>query len=226
MGGSDMNIIEAINSRYCCRAFAPEKVSDQQVLRILEAAIRAPSWGNTQPWEIYVATGEPLEHLRKAYLANHEKKVPVTPDLPGPQSWPPDLKKRTEQLMAGREEIIGVTRDDKVAREAMRAANYRFFDAPVVIYLCMDRMLSEWSLFDLGILAQSIMLSAKGNGLDTAPAVMLVGYPDLIRAELGIPDSLSIVIGIALGYSDIENPTNKFRSPRRPISESIHFKGF
>ena len=221
-----MNIVEALNSRYCCRAFTSEKVSKQKVMGILEAAIRTPSWANTQPWEIYVATGEPLERLRRAYLANHEKNVPTEPDIPRPQSWPPDLQKRMEQLMAGREEIIGITRDDKAAREAMRTANYRFFDAPVVIYLCMDRTLTAWSVFDLGMLSQSIMLAAKGDGLDTAPAVMLIGYPDLIRAELGIPDSLSIVMGIALGFGDINNPTNKFRSPRRLISEIVHIKGF
>lgn len=221
-----MNIVEALNSRYCCRAFTPEKVSKQKVLRVLEAGIRTPSWGNTQPWEIYVATGVPLERLRKAYLANHEKNVPGTPDLPRPQSWPPDLRKRTEQLMAVRGKIIGVTRDDKAAREAMLAANYRFFDAPLVIYLCMDRTLTAWSVFDLGMLAQSIMLAAKGDGLDTAPAVMLIGYPDLIRTELGIPDSLSIILGIALGCGDIKNPTNKSLSPRRPISEIVHIKGF
>jgi nitroreductase len=221
-----MNTIDALNSRYCCRAFKPKQVSKQKVQRVLEAAIRAPSWANTQPWEIYIASGEPLERLRKTYLANHEKGVPGTPDLPRPQSWPPALQKRTEELMAKREGVLGIARDDKTGREAMLAANYRFFDAPVVIYLCMDRTLTPWSVFDLGLLAQSIMLAAKGNGLDTAPAVMLVSYPDLIRAELGIPDSLSIIIGIALGFGNHKNTTNKFCSPRRPLSEVMHIKGF
>jgi len=221
-----MNTIDALNYRYCCRAFKPEQVSKEKVQKILEAAIRAPSWANTQPWEIYVASGEMLERLRKAYLMNREKGVPGNPDLPRPQSWPPALQKRTEELMSKREEVLGISRDDKAAREAMLAANYRFFDAPVVIYLCMDRTLTPWSVFDLGLLAQSIMLAAKEHGLDTAPAVMLVSYPDLIRAELGVPDTLSIIIGIALGFGDRKNPTNKFRSPRRPLSEVVYLKGF
>jgi len=90
----------------------------------------------------------------------------------------------------------------------------------------MDRTLTAWSVFDLGMLTQSIMLAAKGEGLDTAPAVMLVGYPDLIHSELGIPDNLSFIIGIALGFCDTNNQTNRFRSPRRSISETIHIKGF
>ena len=71
-----------------------------------------------------------------------------------------------------------------------------------------------------------MMLAAKDNGLDTAVAVMLVAYPDLIRSHLEIPDDLSIVIGIALGSSDSDNPGNRFRSPRRPLSDVVHLKGF
>lgn len=206
-----MNVIDALNSRYCCRAFKPEHVSEQRVQKILEAAIRAPSWNNSQPWEIYIASGEPLERLRKAYLTNLEKGVPLNPDLAFPQSWPPAMQKR-----------MGEPKVD----EDMLTANYRFFNAPVVIYLCMDRTLTPWSVFDLGSLAQSIMLAAKGDGLDTAPALMLVSFPDLIRAELGIPDSHSIIIGIALGFGDSKKHANEFRSPRCPLSEVMHVKGF
>ena len=101
-----MKTIDALNYRYCCRAFKPEQVSKEKVQKILEAAIRAPSWANTQPWEIYVASGELLERLRKAYLMNREKGVPGNPDLPRPQSWPPALQKRTEELMSKREEVL------------------------------------------------------------------------------------------------------------------------
>jgi nitroreductase len=181
---------------------------------------------NTQPWEIYIAGGEVLERIRRAYITNHEKEIPGNPDLPRPQNWPPALQKRTEQLMAQRSQHIGVAHEDSGARQAMLLANYRLFDAPAVIYLCMDRSLTSWSVFDLGLLAQSIMLVAKHYGLDTIPAVMLASYPEVIRAELEIPDTLSIVIGIALGHSDLENAANKFRSSRRPINEIVHLKGF
>jgi len=76
------------------------------------------------------------------------------------------------------------------------------------------------------MLAQSIMLEAQQYGLGSIPAYNLVAYPDLIRKELKIPDDLSIIIGIALGYSDTQHPQNKFRSPRRPIQEVARFKGF
>ena len=95
-----------------------------------------------------------------------------------------------------------------------------------MIYLCLDRSLTPWSMFDLGLLAQSIMLEAREYGLDSAPAVMLVAYPEIIRAELGIPENLSIVFGIALGHADGQSPQNKYRTPRRPIKEVVRFQGF
>jgi nitroreductase len=221
-----MNTIDALNSRYCCRAFKPDPVRKETVLKIIEAATRAPSWANTQPWEIYVATGEVLERLRQAYLKNFQEEMAAHPDLPRPQSWPLALQSRTEDLMARRLQLLGIARDDRAGRKTMTQANYKFFGAPVVIYLCMDRGLTPWSVFDLGSLSQSIMLAAKDNDLDTAVAVMLVAYPDLIRAHLEIPDDMSIIIGIALGYNDLNNPGNKFRSPRRSLSDVVHLKGF
>jgi nitroreductase len=89
----------------------------------------------------------------------------------------------------------------------------------------MDRSLTSWSIFDIGMLAQSIMLEAQQYGLGSIPAYNLVSYPDIIRKELEIPDDLSIIIGIALGYSDAQHPQNKFRSPRRPIQEVVRFIG-
>lgn len=220
-----MNVTDAINSRYCCRLYKPDPVSKETVLKVLQTATRSPSWANTQPWEIYVAAGDALERLRQAYLANQKKGVPGNTDIARPQSWPPALQKRTEEMMAQRCIALGIVRDDKAARLELMLANYRFFGAPVVIYLCMDRTLGTWSIFDLGLLSQNIMLAAKEHGLDTSPAIMLVYHPELIRAELGIPDNLSIVFGIALGFSDREYKKD-FRSQRRPLSENVHLKGF
>ncbi len=220
-----MDVIDSLYSRYSTRAFKPDPVDRETITRILEAATRAPSWANTQPWEIFVAGGDVLNRLRHAYLEDFHKGVTGKSDLPRPQQWPPALQKRIKELAAERYKTVGIGRDDKTAKQAVFEANYRFFGAPVVIYLCMDRTLTPWSIFDIGMLAQSIMLAAQQHGLGSIPAVSLVSYPDLIRAELEIPDDLSIIFGIALGYSDSQHPQNKFRSPRRTVQEVVRFKG-
>lgn len=220
-----MNVVEALAARMSIRAFKPDKVSKDTIDKILEAATRSPSWANTQPWEIYVASGDVLERLRRAYMANYLKDLPPKMEVPPPQQWPPALKKRTEEVMAGRMAILGISREDKNSRKTMSGQNYKFFGAPAVIYLCMDRTLTNWSMFDLGALSQSIMLAAQQFGVDSMPAIMLVSYPDIIRAELEIPQELEIVFGIAIGYRDAGSPYSQFHSSRRPIKEVVHYKG-
>ena len=50
-----MEVLEAIRTRRSVRSFKDEKISDQDAVKILEAARWAPSAGNKQPWTfIYV----------------------------------------------------------------------------------------------------------------------------------------------------------------------------
>lgn len=49
-----MDLWKAIEGRYSVRDFVPTEVSESTVQRILEAAIRAPSAGNRQPWHFIV----------------------------------------------------------------------------------------------------------------------------------------------------------------------------
>ena len=44
--------------------------------------------------------------------------------------------------------------------------NYRFFGAPVGMFLFMDKDMGLGSWIDMGIFLQSIMLLAKQHGLD------------------------------------------------------------
>jgi nitroreductase len=69
------------------------------------------------------------------------------------------------------------------------------------------------------------MLTAQEYKVDSIPAVMLVAYPDLIRAELDIPPDLLVLFGIALGYRDAQEPLNQLRTARRPLDEVVRIKG-
>lgn len=221
-----MNVSEALKNRRTIRAFKPDRVDRDLLVRVLEPALRAPSWANTQPWEIFVAAGEPLERLRIAYGENLKNCVPRNPDIAMPREWPDVCRTRMEALKSERTEAL-----EQACRPGERVSdlmqmNYKLFNAPVVVYLCMDRCLTPWSLFDLGAMSQSIMLSAEEQGLGSAVAVTLAAHPDLIRRELGIPDDLAVVIGIALGYPDPGSPQNKFRSSRRLTADVIRFSGY
>jgi nitroreductase len=220
-----MDTIDALNSRFTARAFKPDPVDRGTLEKVMEAALRAPSWANTQPWEVYLAGGEVLNRLREAYIQNLKNCVARNLDFAAPKEWPPALQKRMEALRSERLATLERVCLDKSELKDLSEVNYHFFNAPVVAYICMDRTLSPWSLFDLGLFSQSFMLAARHYGLDSAPAVTLVAHPDLIRKELNIPDELLIIIGIALGYGDARDPQNKFRSPRRSLKEAVTFKG-
>lgn len=221
-----MNVIDALNSRSTIRVFNPDPVGRETILKILEAATRAPSWANTQPWELFVAGGEALERLREAYSVRFQQGEPRTPDIPGPTTWPPAIQERMRALMSALARSIAAEKgSDDAMRQKFFANNYRFFGAPTVVFLCMDRSLTPWSMFDMGSLAQCIMLAAQQYGVASAIAFMFASYPDLIRAELDIPDDLAILIGIALGYADADHLQDRHRSSRRPLKDVVRCKG-
>lgn len=232
------SVSHALFTRRTIRAFTPDRVDRDLLVKILEPALHAPSWANTQPWEIFVVAGGPLERLRKAYAGNLKNCVPRNPDITIPKEWPDACRIRMETLKAERTRAIELSLSNSPSPRLgegggegaslpdLQQMNYKFFNAPIVVYLCMDRCLTPWSLFDLGAMSQSIMLSAEEHGIGSAVAVTLAAHPDLIRKELGIPDNLVIVIGIALGRPDPDSPQNKFKSTRRRLEEVVRFVGF
>jgi nitroreductase len=221
-----MNVTEALTTRCTIRAFKPDRIDRALLVKVLDPALHAPSWANTQPWEIFVASGEPLERLRKAYGDNLKNCVPRNPDITMPGEWPEACRARMDTLKAERTAMLEQECKDPASIPDMMQMNYRLFNAPAVVYLCMDRCLTPWSLFDLGAMSHGIMLAAQEHGIGSAVAVTLAAHPDLIRKELAIPENLAIVIGIALGYPDPDHPQNKFRSTRRSVGEAVRFKGF
>ncbi|MCL1940312.1 MAG: nitroreductase [Synergistaceae bacterium] len=212
-----MNIIEAITARRSTRAFLPKPVEKNKLDSVLAAAARAPSWANTQPWEIFAVTGDTLEKIRNGYQQKYAKKTPAAPETPRPAEWPEALAKRTRQLRAD------MARDCGDAVDQFAMLNQTMFNAPAVVYICMDKALSEWSLYDIGAYSQSFMLAAIEQGLATIPAITLTLYPGILRRELKIPDNLKITIGIAVGYADKEHGINKLVSARSPLAETVRF---
>lgn len=64
-----MDVLEAIKDRHATRAFDDKAIDDQNLTAIVTDAQRTPSWGNSQPWEVYIATGKSLEQIKSRYAA-------------------------------------------------------------------------------------------------------------------------------------------------------------
>ena len=223
-----MDVIEAMLARHSVRDFKPEPVAKETLMKILEAATRSPSSGNSQPWEIFVASGKTLEKIRQSYLERFQQDVSGKPEFtptPLPQ-WPAHMQERMSTQRAERFKLLGIDLKDNAAIRANMENGSRLWGAPVLIVLCMDHTLMASSAYDIGLLTQNILLAAQNFGLGSIVAMGLVAHPDILHRELEIPDSLQIVIGVALGYQDEQSIINSYRSSRRPIQEVVTFKGF
>ena len=212
-----MTVTEAMAARHSARAYKSDAVDKAVLMEIIEKAARTPSWANTQPWDVYIATGDTLGRIRQGYAENYKNAVKSTTDIPRPTDWPQAAKERTMQL---RPDMV---RDCGDAADQFGDMNQKMFNAPAVIYLCLDKGYSQWSLYDLGAFAQSVVLLAQEQGLSTIPAIMAVVYPEVLRRELGIPDNLNVAIGIPIGYEDKDNKINNFHSGRKPMTDTVTY---
>jgi nitroreductase len=223
----DMDVIEAVSGRYSVRSFKRDAIPKETIMKILEPATRSPSGGNTQPWEMFVASEATMERIRSAYVERFRQGVQWEAEMEGattPDRLPASFLERFSQLQAERAQLLGLDPQDQAMRRTNMEESARFYDAPVLVVLCMDRSVHLSAVFSVGMLAQTICLVAFNSGIGSLIAGNFVGYPDLLHRELQIPEDLMIVIGIGLGYPNEKSAINTFRSSRRPISEVVRYR--
>lgn len=216
-----MDTIECIRTRMSIRKFRPGPVPEEILMEIVDTAKWSPSYKNSQPWELIIVSGEKKEALTKLLLELFEKGIEPSPDIPPPQSWPPAIMQRIDALMKKRGEQTGKDLNSPEVRKKSKIANFRFYGAPHGIFLFQDASLTPWSLFDMGLFAQSLMLAAHAHGLGTVPQAFLTDYARDIKKFLNIPDSKRLVLGISVGYPDREAPVNAFRTDRVETGEMV-----
>lgn len=211
-----MNVIEAIQNRRSIRAFADKPVPKETIMGILNAACRAPSAMNTQPWEFIVITGEKLNQLRAAIVEKRKAGAPIVPDHQV-VGWPDKSAYKDRQITLAKQlfKAMDIAREDKEKRAWWLERGFRFFDAPAAIIITCDRVLGEAApLMDLGAVMQNICLAALDFGLGTCIEDQGVLYPDVLREHTGISPDKRLMIAIALGYPDENFPANQVRSER------------
>ena len=221
-----MDVSQAIKERHSIRAFKPDPVPLKVIKDIMEQALRAPSWANTQPWEFAVATGAPLKEIQDGFLARGV--TDMANEIPRPFEFPEPYMGRIRALQPkDRKEM---TPDEMKERSLI---NFKHYGAPVCIYLLIGRNfyfqsggINSWSLYDSGSCVQNIMLLATAAGLGTIAQAQAAVYPDIIRKVLKIPEDKAIALGIAMGYEDTSVPPLHARTAREPLDTIATFHGF
>jgi len=219
-----MNITQALTERKSTRAFLDKQVSKEKITKILQAARHAPSGTNAQPWQVAVVTGAKKDELtKKIETAFKEEGVGDMDYQYYPLTWRNPYKKRRVSCGAQLYSTLGIDRKDKAGRLQQWIANYRGFDAPVILFFFMDGNMEKGSFLDYGMFIQSIMLAALEEDLATCPQAALGQYPKLIKDALGYDDDTILICGMALGYEDKEAPVNNYRTPREEIEVFTRF---
>lgn len=218
-----MDALDCIKTRMSIRKFTDESVPTEVLTEIIEAAKWSPSYKNSQPWEVVVLSGAKKEALSKKLVELLEEDAAPSPDLTAPESWPAAEKGRINQLYKERFDAFKVDLSDpKVIRQAKKA-NFNFYGAPHAIYLFQDNSLSQWSLFDLGLFAQSLMLAAHAKGLGSVPQAFVTDYAAEVKEFLGIPANKRLVLGLSVGYPDLAAPANSLRTTREETENVVKF---
>jgi nitroreductase len=220
-----MDIIEAINSRRSIRSFKPDPVPRKVLEELLTVSQRSPSWANTQTWEFAVVGGDVMSDLRKTLASRAFAQDERNADIPYPE-WTGQYKERRSRNGHRLYDLLGIKRDDMEAQLNWFVSMYRFFDAPNAIYIYSERDVSNWTIFNCGLVAQTISVAALNFGLGSIMLAAGISYPDTVRQKLNIPESKQIVIAIAIGYPDNTAAVNKFLTERVPLSEICTWHGF
>lgn len=209
-----MDLLEGIETRRSFRSFKPTPVPMELVEKILKAASRSPSYTNTQPWEVAVISGSKKEELGRILFEMANSDISPNPDLPLAKVWPPELERRAREHASRRFKALGIQRANEQQRKELRLLNFKFYGAPCALFLFMDSSLTAWSIFDLGLFAQSLILAAHSLGIGCCLQASVVNYPDVVREFLRIPKTKLLVLGISVGYPDLEDTINTYQSTR------------
>ncbi|MBD2797514.1 nitroreductase [Xenorhabdus sp. 18] len=217
---------DAVRQRFSARAFLPTPLTDEQIHTILLDAQYSPSNCNTQPWHVHVVSGETKERLGKLMTANDMEGI-QTPDFTfSYDDFYGDYFNRAHEQARIYYDALGIARDDRERRKATYLRNYQFFNAPHAAFLFMPSFGDNIRVAaDIGMYAQSFLLSLTARGFAGIPQTLLGFHAELIRAELSVSEEYRLLFGISFGYADTAAASAKTRMPRVLVSESVVMHG-
>jgi nitroreductase len=226
---------QLIRERRSVRDFLPDAIAQPVLDAVLADANAAPSWSNTQPYRLAIASGAIRDTLAtqlcerfdsgmqaqrggwlgKLRLLTSQRHVLPDGDFETNFAYPHDLQPRRRATGHGLYELLGIGRKDHAARERQMRKNFEFFGAPTAIFVFVHSGLREFSVLDAGIYLQTLMLSAQARGLGTCAQGALATWVGPVRAAFEVPANYKLICGVSMGYptGHVVNQFNPGRSP-------------
>jgi nitroreductase len=232
-------ISEFLASRRSTRDFLPTPVPNEILDQILTDALTAPSWSNTRPFKVAIATDEVRDRISNEFLSrwsvlsqimrrglkNKLRLIYSRYGLPTSnrsivKPYVAELRPRAQRVGKELYELFGVKRGDRTARDAQWGKNYSFFGAPVELFIYIHKSLHIYAASDAGLMMENLMLSAHAHGLGTCAQGAVNIWDDVIRREFDISKDYRLLCGLAIGYPS-NSPVNSFQAHRIDVSEMV-----
>lgn len=223
-----MQFDDVILGRRSIRGYKPDPVPKELIKEILTIAMRAPSSMNTQPYNFYVITGEPLNRIRQGNTERMVAGIPQSREFRTGGAF--EGKHRERQIGVAKQlfSAMGIARDDAEMRQDWVLRGFRQFDAPVCVIITYDKILdgSDDTPFDCGAVATALVNAAWSRGLGTVINSQGIMQSPVVREHAGIAEDQVIMKSIALGWPDNSFPANAVVSERKSVDEAAVFVGF
>ena len=223
-----MEFEEVVNGRRSIRGYRTDPVPQNVIEEVIALAIRCPSSMNTQPWHLYVVTGEPLERIRKGNTERNLSGVKPSREIRSHGAYEGEHRRRQIEIAVQLFEAMGIERHDAEGRQDWVLRGFRQFDAPLCIVVTFDRELQRGDIaqFDCGAVVNGLVQAAWSKGLGAVVNSQGIMQSPVVREHAGIPDDQVIMICVAMGYPDHDFAANAVVSRRRPVTDVASFVGF
>ena len=194
-----MDVIEAMETCSAARYLKPDPVPQDLIERVIYAATRASSPGNSQAWDFIVVRDRELKQKIRDLIA---------PRFQAMRASAPAGGQVTNKMLAGATHLAD-----------------SLHEVPAIILVCgpvayppnAPREQFVWSA--LYPAAQNLIVAARSLGLGTTFTTFHMFMESEIRELLGIPQEIKLGVMIPIGW-----PQNDFvKVKRKPISKVIHW---
>ena len=194
-----MDVFETMYSLRAMRRLKPDPVPDELIWKILDAAVRAPSGGNTQPWRFLVIRDAAAKQLiQERYRRGWDRYVQANMQAASQAPTPPTPAEAEARF--------------RMIRAATHLADH-LHEAPVLLLVCMmPRALalppdpesqppSAAALYaSIFPAVQNILLACRALGLGTVITTLHLLYERTIKERLGIPPEVETVALLPIGW--------------------------
>ena len=216
------NFRQVVEGRRSIRGFLDKEIPQSDLEELFQLAQWSPSNCNTQPWKVAVVSGQRCRDLGSK-ISEAMMLGDIQMDFPYDGVYEGDYKTRQHQAAADLYSAMGITREDKAGRGEAFMRNFDFFGAPHVAFFFLPEGFGIREAADLGMFAQTFMLTLTAHGLGSCPQTALSFQPHIVRKELGLSEDNKLLFGISFGYPDSTSPANNCATDREDCDKVVSF---